>query len=51
MNTECTQKKSKEFEILLRNRNTDLNTFIELFNKWSKMNTEERGECIDKLVW
>mgnify|MGYP003289266390 CR=1 FL=1 len=47
----CEQEKTKEFEQLLRNRNTDLNSFIELYNKWSQMTPQERGECIDKLVW
>ena len=47
----CELEKAKEFEQLLKDYNTNINVFIKLFNMWSKMNTDERGECIDKLVW
>ena len=44
-------EKAIDFCNELDNRNTDLNTFIELYNKWVDMNTKERGECIDNLLW
>lgn len=43
--------KAKDFCNDLDSYNTDLNTFLKLFNKWSDMNTKERGECIDNLFW
>lgn len=43
--------KAKDFCKELDSHNTDLNTFLKLFNKWSDMNTKERGECIDNLLW
>lgn len=43
--------KAKEFCKELDSYNTDLNTFLKLFNKWSDMNTKERGECINNLLW
>lgn len=43
--------KAKDFCNYLDSYNTDLNTFLKLFNKWSDMNTKERGECIDNLLW
>ena len=49
--SKCEQKKSKEFEEMLEKFNTNINVFIRLFSLWSRMNTDERGECIDKLVW
>lgn len=30
--------------------NTNLNVFIKLFNLWSRMNPDERGEVIDKKL-
>lgn len=48
--SKCEHEKSKEFEEVLRNCNTNINVFIRLFNLWSRMNVDERGECIDKLV-
>ena len=30
--------------------NTNLNVFIRLFNIWSEMNSDERGEVIDKKL-
>lgn len=47
----CEQEKSKQFEQSLKNHNTDLNSFIKLYNEWVDMTPKERGECIDKLVW
>lgn len=47
----CEQEKSKHFEQSLKNHNTDLNSFIKLFNEWTEMTSKERRECIDKLVW
>lgn len=47
----CELEKAKEFEQLLQDYHTNINVFIKLFNMWTKMNTDERGECIDKLVW
>lgn len=47
----CEREKSKHFEQSLKNHNTDINTFIKLFNEWTEMTPNERGECIDKLVW
>ena len=44
-------EKAIDFCNELDNHNTDLNTFIELYNKWVDMNTKERGECIDNLLW
>lgn len=43
--------KAKDFCNELDSHNTDLNTFLKLFNKWSDMNTKERGECINNLLW
>lgn len=47
----CEHEKPKQFEQLLKNHNTDLNSFIKLFNEWTGMTPKERRECIDKLVW
>lgn len=38
--------KAKDFCNDLDNHNTDLNTFLKLFNKWSDMNTKERGNVL-----
>lgn len=43
--------KAIEFCRELDEHNTDLNTFIKLYNKWADMNTDERGECIDNILW
>ena len=50
-NNKCELEKSKEFENLLKSYNTNINVFIKLYNLWSRMSVDERGECIDKLVW
>lgn len=47
----CTSPKAVEFEDAIHKCNTNLNVFIKLFNMWSQMSTNERGECIDKLLW
>ena len=47
----CENEKSKEFEKEIEAYNTNLNVFIKLFNMWSQMTTDERGKCIDKLLW
>ena len=46
-----TLEKSKEFSEALDKNNTCLNSFIQLFNLWSKMTLDERGECINNLLW
>ena len=43
--------KAKKFSETLDKNNTSLNSFIQLFNLWSQMSPDERGECIDKLLW
>lgn len=43
--------KAKNFSETLDKNNTSLNSFIQLFNLWSEMTSEERGECIDNLLW
>lgn len=51
MLNKCQNEKSKKFEDELEKCNTNINVFIKLFKLWSEMNSEERGECIDKLIW
>ncbi len=43
--------KAKYFSEALDKNNTSLNSFIQLFNLWSQMSSDERGECIDNLLW
>lgn len=47
----CEQEKARQFEQALKNYHIDLNSFIKLINKWVDMTSDERGECIDKLMW
>lgn len=45
------ENKVDNFITHLRNYNTNLNVFIKLFNLWSMMTPDERGEVIDKELW
>ena len=45
------RNKVENFIDHLRNYNTNLNVFIALFNLWSQMTPDERGEVIDKELW
>ena len=44
------ENKVKKFIRYLDQYNTNLNVFIKLFNLWSTMNPDERGEVIDKKL-
>lgn len=46
------ENKVENFITHLRNYHTNLSVFIKLFNLWSQMTPDERGEVIDKeLKW
>lgn len=40
----------ENFIVHLEKYNTNLNVFIKLFNLWDRMNSDERGEVIDKKL-
>ena len=42
---------AKKFSKTLDAYNTSLESFIKLHNLWTEMTVEERGECIDNLLW
>lgn len=44
------ENKVESFITHLRNNNTNLKVFIELFNLWSMMTPDERVEVIDKTL-
>ena len=44
------ENKVENFITHLKNYHTTLNTFIKLFNLWSEMNSDERGEVINKKL-
>lgn len=48
-NLKCKSEKSREFEAMLSNDHTNINTFIKLFNCWIDMSVDERVECVDNL--
>ena len=41
---------AENFIAYLEKYNTNLNVFIKLFNIWSRMNPDERGEVISKKL-
>lgn len=44
--------KVENFITYLRNYHTNVNAFIKLFNLWSQMTPDERGEVIERdLKW
>lgn len=43
-------KKSEEFITQCIASNTSVSAFIKLFNMWDRMNSEQRGEVIEKEI-
>lgn len=43
-------KKTENFKVKLQNCNTDIGAFLQLFNIWSDLTIDQRGELIDEGV-